>query len=116
MQDIRVNVNDGSEFLADEVSISHSPIRFILDFKNLTPRLDVGENAPRMVLRHNVIVVDPYFAKDLLNVLKENIDKYEKKYGQIKRPEVLAKAEKQAQKEGKKGKEKAFKKQQDYFG
>ena len=112
MQDIRVNVNDGGEFLADEVSISHSPIRFIIDFKNITPRLDVGENAPRMVLRHNVVIVDPYFAKDLLSVLTENIAKYEKRYGAIKKPETLIKAEKQAEKEGKKPNVKT----QDYFG
>ncbi len=115
MEDIRVNVNDGGEFLADEVSVSHSPIRFILDFKNITPRLDIGENAPRMVLRHNVMVMDPYFAKDLLRVLQENIDKYEKKYGQIKKPEVLEKAEKQAQKEGKKAATQ-IQKGQSYFG
>lgn len=116
MEDIRVNVNDGGEFLADEVSISHSPIRFILDFKNVTPRLDIGDSAPRMVLRHNVLVVDPYFARDMLRVLKENIDKYEKKYGPIKRPEVLEKAEKQAAKEGNKSEKAGLKKQQDYFG
>ena len=113
MQDIRVSVNDGGEFLADEVSISHSPIRFILDFKNITPRLDVGDNAPRMVLRHNVVIVDPHFARDLLNVLKENIEKYEKRYGPIKKPDVLQKAEKQAAKEGKKP---DITKTQDYFG
>ncbi len=113
MQDIRVNVNDGNEFLSDEVSVSHSPVRFILDFKNITPRLDIGETAPRMVLKHNVIVIEPYFAKDLLRVLQENMEKYEKKYGQIKRPEVLVKAEKQAAKEGKKAKSQ---KVEDYFG
>ncbi len=112
MQDIRVNVNDGGEFLADEVSISHSPIRFILDFKNITPRLDMGDTTPRMVLRHNVMIVDPYFAVDLLHVLKENIEKYESRYGPIKKPDVLLKAEKQAAKEGKK----ASVKTQDYFG
>lgn len=116
MEDIRVNVNDGSEFLADEVSISHSPIRFILDFKNITPRLDIGENAPRMVLRHNIIILDPYFAKDLLRVLQENLDKYEAKYGAIKKPEVLEKAEKQAVKEGKKTEKTPLKKGQNYFG
>ena len=111
-QEIRVDVVNGDEFLAEEVSVSHSPIRFVMDFKAVTPRMDIPNNPPRMVIRHNVILLDPHFAKDLFQVLKENIAKYEKKFGEIKRPEPLKKHEDEAKKAGKQPK--VIK--QDYFG
>ncbi len=111
-QEIRVDVVNGEEFLAEEVSVSHSPIRFVIDFKSMTPRMDVSGHPPRMVIKHNVVIVDPHFAKDLLQVLKDNISKYEKKFGDIKRPEALKRHEDEMKKTGKPTK--AIK--QDYFG
>ncbi|MBI2133461.1 DUF3467 domain-containing protein [Candidatus Woesearchaeota archaeon] len=108
-QNVRVDVVNGNDFFADEVSVSHSPMRFVIDFKSMTPRMDLPGNPPRMVVKHNVILLDPYFAKDVLNVLKDNISKYEKKFGEIKMPENLAKHEVSAGKKSKAAK-------QDYFG
>jgi hypothetical protein len=107
--DMRVDVDNGTEFFAEEVSVTHSPLRVVLDFKRMIPRLEAS-NEPRMVLKHSVIMLDPYFAKELLRVLKDNLEKYEKKFGQIKRPDVLKKAEKSSKREGKKPA------RQDYFG
>ncbi len=111
-QEVRVDVVNGDEFFADEVSVSHSPIRFVIDFKSMTPRMDLPNHPPRMLIKHNVILLDPYFAKDVLSVLKDNIDKYEKKFGQIKKPEPLFKHESDVKKTGKKPKIS----KQDYFG
>jgi len=52
--------------------------------------------------------MDPFLAKDMIKVLNDNIEKYEKKFGKIKRPSALEKTPKQV----KKGK--VIK--QDYFG
>ncbi len=106
--EIRVDVDNGQDFFADEVSVSHSPIRFILDFKRTTPRIEGNEQ--RLLLRHNIVVLDPFFTKELLKVLKDNITRYEKRFGEIKKPDALKKATKVT----KKSSEKAVK--QDYFG
>ncbi len=37
-----------------------------------------------MFLSHNTIMMDPGVAKDLLRILKDNVENYEKKFGQIK--------------------------------
>ncbi len=114
-QEIRIDSVNGEEFLADEVSVSHSPVRFVIDFKAITPRMDIANHPPRTVIRHNVVLLDPYFAKELLQVLTDNLSKYEKKFGTVKRPEVLAKYEAEMTKQGvKAGKVNA--KKEDYFG
>ncbi|MBI4438789.1 DUF3467 domain-containing protein [Candidatus Woesearchaeota archaeon] len=110
-QEIRVDVENGNEFLADEVSISHSPIRFVVDFKSVTPRIDLSNHPPRMVVKHNIVLLDPSFAKELFNVLKDNLSKYEAKFGEIKKPEALKKHEAEM---GKTSGAKTAK--QDYFG
>ena len=109
--EVQVNVENGPEFLADEVSISHSPIRFVIDFKSIVPRMDLPNHPPRTIIKHNVVMVDAYFAKELLNVLKDNIAKYEHRFGEIKKPEALRKYEKDMEGQGIKKIEK-----QDYFG
>ncbi len=111
-QEIRVDVVNGEEFLAEEVSVSHSPVRFVVDFKGISPRMDIASQPPRMIIRHNVVLLDPHFVKDLLQVLKDNIAKYEKKFGEIKKPEALEKHEAEIRKKGRSPKPA----KQDYFG
>ena len=106
-QGMRLDVADaGPEFFADEVAISHSPVKFVIDFKSITPRLDMQGQQPRHVLKHNIIKIDTFLAKDLIDVLKKNVEKYEKQYGKIEKPKQLER--------GKKERKKA--KKQDYFG
>ena len=109
-QKIQANVIDEKEVIADEVTIMHNPSRFFLDFKTLSPRNDFG-GPNRLILRHNIVIIDPFLAKELHRVLDENIKNYEKKFGQIKKPEAIIKAEKMLEKEGKKDK-----KPETYFG
>ena len=106
---IQINIMDEKDILADEVTMLHNPTRFFIDVKSVTPRMDLGNT--RVVKRHNVIILDPFIAKELLRVLEENIKSYEKKYGTIEKPQQYQKAEEMIKKEGK-----TDKKPQTYFG
>ncbi len=57
--------------------ISHSPAEFVIDFTRLVP----GVPNARVYAR---IIMTPQHAKSLLAALQDNIEKYEKQYGEIK--------------------------------
>ncbi len=57
--------------------ITHSPAEFIIDFTRVLP----GVPKARV---HARIIMTPQHAKMLLNALRDNVDKYEKKFGEIK--------------------------------
>ena len=57
--------------------ITHSPAEFIVDFTRVLPGI------PKARV-HARIITTPQHAKLLLNALKENIEKYEKSFGEIK--------------------------------
>ncbi len=97
-KNINVNISNGKQFFADEIAVMHSPVKFVFDFKNTTPRIDprIVQITP-MALEHNVIIMDLHTAKSFLKLFKESVDKYEKQFGKIKEPEALIKAMKQAQ-------------------
>jgi hypothetical protein len=109
-ENITGDVSVGKDFFAEQVSVSHSPIRFVVDFVRNTPRIDAASQSTKLLTSHSVIMIDPYLAKEFLSVLTDNIGKYEKKFGKIEKPEALKKFEKEAQKHGNKPKK------QDYFG
>ncbi len=108
-QEVRMNVNDGGHFFADEASVIHNPVKMVLDFKSVTPRIDISSQGMRVVMVHNTVAMEPYLAKDLAKVLNENIKTYEKKFGQIIRPKSLGKIKKFSGAEKKNDKA-------DYFG
>ena len=70
----------------DNATISHNPKNFIFDFTQITPRFDrVGaEMQQSLVVKHKTIVMDPVMAKSILEILKDNLEKYEKNFGEIK--------------------------------
>ena len=107
---INIEVQNGTEFFADQVSVSHNPLRFVIDFTHTVPRIEGGAQQPRLILSHNVVLMDPYLAIDFISVLKDNIEKYEKTHGKITRPAALKKIEEQAKKMGK------GEARQEYFG
>jgi len=107
---INVDVIPGQDFFAEQVSVSHSPLRFVMDFVRNTPRIDASTQSTKLLTSHSIIMVDPYLAKEFLSVLNDNISKYEKKFGEIKKPEALQKFEKEAHKHGR------MPAKQDYFG
>ena len=91
-KNLNLDVKLGDEFFADNVSVFNNPVRMVFDFKNTTPRADMrGPLQQMFVTRHNVIMMDPFKAKDFLKSLKENISVYEKKYGKIVVPKHLKK-------------------------
>ena len=57
--------------------VTHSLAEFILDFIRVLPGVPKSKVKSR-------IVMSPMHAKTLLSALKDNIDKYEKKFGEIK--------------------------------
>jgi hypothetical protein len=59
------------------VLISHSPAEFVIDFTRMLP----GVPKTKVYAR---IIMTPQHAKSLLNALKENIEKFEKEFGEIK--------------------------------
>ncbi len=57
--------------------ITHSPAEFVIDFTRVLP------GVPKAKV-HARIVMTPQHAKMLLSALKDNIDKFEKKFGEIR--------------------------------
>ena len=57
--------------------ITHSPAEFIIDFTRVVP------GSPKAKV-HARIITTPQHAKMLLKALKENVDKFEAKFGEIK--------------------------------
>jgi hypothetical protein len=57
--------------------ISHSPAEFIIDFTRIFPGI------PKAKV-HSRIIMTPQHTKLFLNAMKENIERFEKQYGDIK--------------------------------
>ena len=94
---LNIDVNNGKVFYCDEISVIHNPLKIFIDFRNTTPRVDVRNNEFQpLVIEHNVVLMDPFLAKQLLKVLEENLKNYEKTFGEIKEPEALKKVKKDA--------------------
>lgn len=76
-------------FNADSATIMHSQNQVVIDFKQTTPRLDQVDNDMQhtVITEHNAIVLRPQMAKVLLNLLQENLENYEDKFGEIDLPE-----------------------------
>jgi hypothetical protein len=56
--------------------ISHSPAEFVIDFTRIVP------GVPKAKV-HARIITTPQHAKMLMKALKDNIEKYEAKFGEI---------------------------------
>ena len=57
--------------------VTHSAAEFVLDFIRILPGLTKSKVRSR-------VVISPMHAKTFLKALQDNIDKYEKKFGEIK--------------------------------
>ncbi len=57
--------------------ITHSPAEFIIDFTRVVPGVPKAKVQSR-------IITTPMHAKMLMKALKENIDKFESRFGEIK--------------------------------
>jgi hypothetical protein len=96
---INMGIENGEDFFAHEMSVNFSPTQFIFDFRCVTPRIDPRtREAPFISLKHNVVLVDPFHAKRILEVLTKTIGDYEKQFGKIEMPKALEKHEKTVKK------------------
>jgi len=91
---LNVTINDGDEFFAHEVSVSYNPTLFNIDFRRISSRVDMRSNdANVLVLRHNVVILEPYVIKKLIEVLQKAVDKYESEFNKIETPDAIKKLE-----------------------
>lgn len=76
-------------FYADGITIMHNQGSMILDFKLTAPRFDQADNDSQhtIITEHNAVVMQPQMAKMLLQLLEENIENYEEKFGEIEIPD-----------------------------
>ena len=88
---------DNMPMLSNQQTVAHQPDRFILDFKGVYPQF-TPDNKDTVVISHKVVLLEPYSAKKFLDALKGNIERYEKKFGEIKKPAHVKKAEKELKK------------------
>jgi hypothetical protein len=95
---INISIMDGEPFFAHEMSANFTPTQFSLDFKCITPRTDPRSKKPSFLLKHSVVMVEPWHAKLILTVLNNIIKKYEEEYGTIKKPKPVETAEKKQKK------------------
>ena len=87
---INIHINEGDSFFAHEMSINFNPTQFILDFKCVTPRIDPRSQSKASInLKHNVIMVEPYHAKKILELLGDVVKKYEAEFGKIEKPKPI---------------------------
>ncbi|MFH1630630.1 MAG: DUF3467 domain-containing protein [Candidatus Aenigmatarchaeota archaeon] len=85
---INVNIDHGETFFVNSISIINDPSKFFIDFRQTTPRTDHldGKEQVSIVIKHRTVGMDPVLAKDFLRILKENVEGYEKQFGEIKMP------------------------------
>jgi hypothetical protein len=77
----QINVELGEKeaegIYSNMVLITHSPAEFVLDFTRMVP----GVPKTRVYAR---IIMTPQHAKSLSRALNENLEKFEKEFGEIK--------------------------------
>ena len=74
---IEIDENIGQGEYVNFAIVTHSAAEFIMDFIRILPGLTKSKVKSRLV-------ISPMHAKTFLNALQDNIEKYEKKFGEIK--------------------------------
>ena len=74
---VQLGEKEAEGIYSNLVLISHSPAEFVLDFTRMVP------GVPKTKVYARIIMTPPH-AKSLLNALKDNIEKFEKEFGEIK--------------------------------
>ena len=74
---IELDENIAQGIYSNLVIVNHSPTEFVLDFINVMPGL------PKAKVRSRIILT-PEHAKKFINAFGENLNKYEKSFGEIK--------------------------------
>jgi len=84
---------DKSPLFCNQMTVSHTPAQFFLDFRLVYPQF-APDNSQTTVVQHRTVVFEPYHLKEVINVLQENIRRYEKDYGEISVPQAIENAKK----------------------
>ena len=73
MRKLNFVINDGDAFFTNEMSITFGPAQFAFDFKNISPRVDMRnqDDTKTFVMKHNVILIEPFQIKQFAKVLNE---------------------------------------------
>ena len=74
---IELGEKEGEGIYSNLAILTHSPAEFVIDFTRVLP----GAPKAKVLAR---IITTPQHAKLLLNALKDNIEKYERTFGEIK--------------------------------
>ena len=74
---IEIDENIGKGEYSNFAIVTHSPAEFIIDFISILPGVTKSKVKSR-------IVMPPMHAKTFMQALQDNINKYEKKFGEIK--------------------------------
>lgn len=74
---IELNEKEAEGIYSNLAIITHSPAEFVIDFTRIVPGI------PKAKV-HARIITTPQHAKMLLKALKDNIDKYESRFGEIR--------------------------------
>ena len=91
-REMSFSIDEGNAFFAHEVSLNFTPLHFYMDFKSVTPRLDVRSKAgPFIHMKHNVIMLDPFHVKEMHRLLGDVLKRYEEEFGKINKPSQLKK-------------------------
>ena len=98
-QERQVNINNGPDFFAHEISVHFNPTQFIFDFKCITPRIDVRAKDNAIIsITHNTVMIDAWQVKELREILDKVISNYEKQFGKLDKPPALKSFEKMQKK------------------
>ncbi len=74
---IELNEKEAEGIYSNLAIITHSPAEFIIDFTRVVP------GVPKAKV-HARIITTPQHAKMFLNALRDNIEKYEARFGEIR--------------------------------
>ncbi len=74
---IELGEKEAEGIYANLAMLIHSPTEIIIDFARVMPRMPKSKVLAR-------IIMTPMHAKLLHNALKDNLEKFEKQYGEIK--------------------------------
>ena len=74
---IEIDENVGQGEYVNFAIVTHSAAEFVMDFIRILPGLTKSKVKSR-------VVISPMHAKTFLAALKDNVEKYEKKFGEIK--------------------------------
>ena len=91
---VNLNIVDGEPFFAHEVTVNFTPTQLTFDFKCITPRTDPRSRKPSFQMKHNVVMMEPWHAAAMVQVLSNVLKKYAQEYGKAEKPKSIVRAEK----------------------